>query len=81
MEVLKLIESTFIPNKDEQFLKLQEQANEECIKRKVMQDIIKIVEYDPSCLENLDAQKLEVIDNYYSEKIAECKAKLSRISG
>lgn len=44
---------------------------------KKMQEIIKIIEENPAILEKLDEDKLKIIDNYYIEKIKECKKKLN----
>ena len=43
-----------------------------------MEEIIKIIEKEPELLKKLDIPKLEMIDNYYKEKIAEYKKKLKK---
>ncbi len=48
--------------------------------RKKMEEIIEIIEKKPELLENLNVPKLEIIDNYYKEKISECKRKLAKLS-
>lgn len=53
---------------------------EENNKKIKMQEIIDIIEKNPSTLEKLDIAKLEIIDNYYKEKIDEYKKKLANIS-
>lgn len=46
--------------------------------QKVIEEIIQIIEKNPSALESLDIPKLEVIDAYYKHKIKECKRKLKK---
>lgn len=53
--------------------------NESKRKRKLL-EIIQIIENNPETLEKLDIPKLEVIDNYYKEKIIECKKKIESLS-
>lgn len=60
-----------------------ELKNEEVIKRenqrRKLQEIIQIIENNPDSLEKLDISKLEIIDNYYAEKIAENKLKIAKL--
>lgn len=49
-------------------------------KRKKISDIIRLVEKDPEALQNLDIEKLKLIDKYYKEEIAEYKRKISNVS-
>lgn len=44
--------------------------------QKVIEEIIQIIEKNPNVLENLDIEKLEIIDMYYKRKIVACKRKL-----
>ena len=46
-------------------------------RKKVTEEIIKIIEKRPDLLENLDIKKLEVIDQYYKDKIIEYKKKIA----
>lgn len=45
-------------------------------KRK-MEEIIQLIEKEPSVLNELDVNKLEIIDEYYKRKIIELKRKLA----
>lgn len=47
---------------------------------KKMHEIISIIENNPSVLEKLDISRLKIIDNYYVEKIDECKKKLANVA-
>lgn len=49
-------------------------------KKRNLFEIIQIIEKNPETLEKLDVSKLEVIDNYYKEKIIECKKKIENVS-
>lgn len=49
-------------------------------KRKKIEEIIQIIEKEPKTIKKLDISQLEVIDNYYKEKIAECKMKIAKLS-
>ena len=66
-EAYKVNSSEFNPTKDIE-------------KRKKISDIIKLVEKDPEALQNLDIEKLKIIDKYYKEEIAEYKRRISNIS-
>lgn len=45
-------------------------------KQKKLEEIIYIIEKYPYTLDKLDIDKLEIIDNYYIDKIAEYKKKI-----
>ena len=45
-----------------------------------MIEIIKLIEKNPETLENLDTQRLEVIDSYYKSEIERYKKKISKVS-
>lgn len=47
-------------------------------KKNKMEEIIQIIEKNPEALEKLDIPKLEIIDNYYKERIIEYKRKLGK---
>lgn len=47
-------------------------------KKQKMQEIIDIIEKDPSVLKKLDIKKLQIIDNYYIEQIEIYKKKLAK---
>ena len=61
-----------------------DEVNEEYRKRednrKRIEEIIQIIEKEPKTIKKLDIPQLEVIDNYYKEKIAECKMKIAKLS-
>lgn len=76
-----------IKNKDdnEEFYKLKEKLmknnNQYVQKRsskKIMDEIIELVEENPDMLEKLDIEKLEIIDRYYEQRIIECKEILNK---
>ena len=70
----KIIDLYRVENIDEKNAEIIKKNNQ---KRK-MEEIIKIIEKEPELLKKLDIPKLEMIDNYYKEKIAEYKKKLSK---
>lgn len=41
-----------------------------------LEEIFQIIEKDPKLLENLDLERLKIIDKYYKYKISECKKTL-----
>ena len=61
----------------EEAKKLTENVIKENIRRNNIEDIIKIIEERPELLDELDIDKLRIIDNYYTEKIEEYKKKLA----
>lgn len=56
---------------------LTENVIKENIRRNNIEDIIQIIEKNPELLDELDIDKLRIIDNYYKEKIEEIKKKLA----
>ncbi len=57
--------------------KLNADVIREANRKNKIEEIIQIIEKDPETLKRLDIPKLEVIDQYYKDKITECKKKLS----
>jgi len=45
-----------------------------------IEEIIQIIEKNPDTLDKLDIPKLEIIDNYYKNKVLEYKNKIARLS-
>ena len=48
-------------------------------KHEALQDIIKMIENNPNTLYKLDIQKLNIINNYYDEKILKLEKHLARL--
>lgn len=48
-------------------------------KQEALHDIIKIVEKNPDILYKLDIQKLNIINNYYDEKIIKLEKRLAKL--
>lgn len=63
--------------KIDNFNEVNENMLKENNRKKTITEIIFLIENNPEILEKLDVPKLKVIDNYYTEKIAECKRKLA----
>ena len=70
----KIIDLYKVENIDEKNAEIIKKNNQE----RKMEKIIKIIEKEPELLKKLDIPKLEMIDNYYKEKIAEYKKKLKK---
>ena len=57
----------------------EETVLEAANKKDKIGEIISIVEKEPKILDNLNIEKLKVIDNYYDKKIEEVNTKINRL--
>ena len=57
---------------------VNEKIRKETKRQNKIKEIIQIIEKNPETLEKLDISKLEIIDNYYKQKIMECRRKLAK---
>ena len=69
----KITELYKLENLDEVNANVIREAN----RKNIIEEIIRIIEKEPEILKKLDIPKLEVIDQYYKEKIIEYKKRLS----
>lgn len=74
VEATSIDELYKVENVDEQ------KTVKEINKKNKIEEIIQIVEKNPEILDTLNVLRLETIDNYYKEKIAEYRRKISNYS-
>lgn len=73
---MKLKEKLYVRTYKDEKIKNASKHVDNSFQQKKLKEIIEIIEKHPSTLQKLDIEKLEVIDNYYIEKIAEYKKKI-----
>ena len=72
-KINKMRETYKVKNINELSADIIKEAN----KKKITEEIIQIIEKRPDMLKNLDICKLEIIDQYYKDKIIEYKKKIA----
>lgn len=61
-----------------EFENITDNTSKEKNKKQILEEIIGIIEKRPDMLENLEIEKLEIIDMYYKNKVNECRIKLNK---